>query len=44
LEERCIWTSTELRGYLDFPYPAQVYVIQRTSLDLTTGKCHRETA
>jgi len=43
LEERRIWASTELRGYLNFPYAAQVFVIQRTSLDLTTGKCHRET-
>jgi len=43
LEERRIWTSTELRGYLEFPYAAQVFVIPRTSLPLTTGKCHRET-
>ena len=43
LEERRIWTSTELRGYLKFPYAAQVFVIPRTSLPLTTGKCHRET-
>ena len=44
MEERRIWTSTELNGYLTFPYAAQVFVIQRTSLDLTTQKCHRETA
>jgi hypothetical protein len=44
LEERRIWTSTELRGYLEFPYAAQVFVIQRTSLHLTTEQCHRETA
>jgi len=38
LEERRIWTSTELCGYLNFPYVAQVFVIQRTILQLTTGE------
>ena len=36
MEERRIWTSTELCGYLDFPYVAQVFVIQRIIVRLTT--------
>jgi hypothetical protein len=36
LEERRIWASTELCGYLDFPYVAQVFVIQRIIVRLTT--------
>src|SRR5262249_243084 len=38
LEERRIWTSTELCGYLDFPYVAQVFVIQRIIVRLTTAE------
>jgi predicted transposase YbfD/YdcC len=30
LELRQIWTSTELNGYLDFPYVRQVFAIERT--------------
>src|SRR5262249_37891781 len=37
-EERRIWTSTELCGYLDFPYVAQVFVIERPILKLTSGE------
>lgn len=44
MEERRIWTSTELRDYLDFPYADQVYRIERSSLHLTSGKSHHETA
>lgn len=44
MEERRIWTSTELCDYLQFPYVAQVFVIERSAVDLTTGKRHAETA
>ena len=44
MEERRIWTSTELcAGYLQFPYVRQVFVIQRITLHLSTGKQHCET-
>jgi predicted transposase YbfD/YdcC len=34
LEQRAIWTSTELNSYLDFPYVGQVFCIKRTTTDL----------
>ena len=34
IERRDIWTSTELNGYLDFPYVQQVFFIKRTTTDL----------
>ncbi len=34
LETREIWTSTELNGYLSFPYVGQVFQIRRTTTDL----------
>lgn len=34
LEQRDIWTSTELNDYLDFPYVKQVFCIKRTTTDL----------
>lgn len=43
MERRRIWTSTELVGYLDFPYAAQVFVIQRETTDLVTGEFRTET-
>src|SRR5579875_189555 len=43
LEERCIWTSTELVGYLDFPYAAQAFLIQRDTVELTIGQRRCET-
>jgi hypothetical protein len=43
LEIRRIWTSTELNDYVDFPYVAQVFCLQREATDLTTGKFRRET-
>jgi hypothetical protein len=43
LEVRHIWTSTELNGYLNFPYAAQVYVIQRETTNLVTGGFRTET-
>jgi Transposase DDE domain len=44
LEERRIWTSTELCGYVSFPYAAQVFVVQRMTLNLTTGERRCEIA
>ena len=44
MEVRRIWASTELVGYIDFPYAAQVFCIQRHTRELTTGKCRAETA
>ena len=43
LEVRRIWTSTELNDYLDFPYVAQVFVIQRETTNLVTGEFRTET-
>ena len=34
IEKREIWTSTELNGYIDFPYVGQVFTIRRTTTDL----------
>ena len=34
METREIWTSTELNGYLNFPYVGQVFCIRRTTTDL----------
>lgn len=38
LETREIWTSTDLNGYLSFPYVQQVFRIKRTITYLATGK------
>jgi hypothetical protein len=38
LETRSISTSTELTGYLQFPYAAQVFRLFRRRLDLSQGK------
>ena len=43
MEIRRIWTSTELNDYVDFPYVAQVFCLQREATDLTTGKFRSET-
>ncbi len=43
MEVRRIWTSTELVGYLDFPYAAQVFAVQRDTTNLVSGKFRRET-
>jgi Transposase DDE domain len=42
LEIRRIWTSTELNDYLDFPYVAQVFLIQRDTTNLVTGEFRTE--
>jgi len=43
LEQRRIWASSDLRGYLDFPYAEQVFVIERLvrNLDGTLRFCER---
>jgi predicted transposase YbfD/YdcC len=33
IETRRIWTTTQLNGYLDFPYVRQVWCIQRHVFD-----------
>jgi hypothetical protein len=43
LEIRRIWTSTDLQGYLDFPYATQVFLIQREVTNLVTGLLSVET-
>jgi predicted transposase YbfD/YdcC len=43
LEVRRIWTSTELNGYLNFPYVGQVFVIQRETTNPVTGQWRLET-
>lgn len=43
MEVRRIWTSTELVGYLDFPYAAQVFCIQRQTTNLVSGEFRSET-
>lgn len=40
---RRIWTSTELNGYLNFPYTAQVFAIQRDTTEIVTEKFRSET-
>jgi hypothetical protein len=38
LEIRRIWTSTALNAYLNFPYAAQVFRIERQRTELKTDK------
>ncbi len=38
IEIRKIWTSTELNGYLDFPYVGQVFLIERHTIVKKTDK------
>jgi len=42
LQSRAIWTSTRLNGYLDFPYVAQVFAIERKNIEKKTGKVSTE--
>ena len=44
IENRKIWTSTELTGYLDFPHLAQVFLIERIVVNKKTGKSSRDLA
>ena len=43
LEVRRLWASSELQDYLDFPYAAQVFCLQRETTELSTGKLRSET-
>jgi hypothetical protein len=43
VEVRCIWTSAELCGYLDFPHAAQVFAIRREVTEMVSQKYRRET-
>jgi len=43
IEQRSIWTSTALNDYLDFPGVAQVFVIERPTIEKTTGESSTET-
>jgi predicted transposase YbfD/YdcC len=40
---RQIWTSTELKGYLDFPHAAQVFAIHRDTTEMVSQKFRSET-
>lgn len=42
IETRSIWTSTDLVGYSDFPYLAQVFCIHRHTTDLTGKELRSE--
>ena len=42
MEVRRIWTSTELNGYVDFPYCGQVARIERLTTVISTGKTRHE--
>jgi hypothetical protein len=39
----CIWASAELQDHLDFPSAAQVFCLQRETMESTTGKFRTET-
>ena len=43
MEVRSIWTSTDLCGYLDFPYAAQVFTIRRQVTEMVSQKYRSET-
>ena len=44
LESRSIWTSTQLNGYLDFPFVGQIFAIQRHTIIKKSGKETHEMA
>ena len=43
IEQRSIWTTTRLNHYLDFPGVGQAFVIERPTIEKTTGKPSTET-
>ena len=43
MEVRSIWTSTDLCGYLDFPYAAQVFTLRREVTEMAAQKYRTET-
>jgi predicted transposase YbfD/YdcC len=44
IETRNIWTTTALNDYLDFPYVAQAFAIERISINKKTGQSSRDIA
>jgi hypothetical protein len=40
---RQIWTSAELKGYIDLPHAAQVFAIQRDTTEIVSQKFRSET-
>ncbi len=42
IEQRSIWTSTQLNDYLDFPHVGQVFAIRRNSTNKKSGKVSTE--
>lgn len=44
IETRKIWVTTQLNDYLDFPYVAQAFAIQREVIHKKTGKTSTEVA
>ncbi len=43
IETRKIWTSTELNGYLNFPWVGQAFVVERERINKKTGIISNET-
>jgi predicted transposase YbfD/YdcC len=43
IEQRTIWTTTHLNGYLNFPGVGQAFVIERHTVEKKTGKTSAET-
>ena len=44
IEHRSIWVSSELKGYLNFPYADQVFLVERHTEYLRSGKKRTEIA
>lgn len=44
IETRRIWVTTQLNGYLDFPYVGQAFMIERQVIQKKSGKTSCETA
>jgi predicted transposase YbfD/YdcC len=38
IETRKIWVTTQLNGYLDFPYVGQAFMVERHTIEKKTGK------
>lgn len=44
IEQRHIWTTTELNDYLDFPHVQQAFMVERVTTHKKSGKRSREVA
>lgn len=44
IETRQIWTTTELNGYLDFPFVGQAFLIERIVVNKKTGQSSQDLA